>query len=261
MLYETKNSLGDELLKTETNTDFNFPMHLHGSFEFITATEGELCVSVDGCDYKLGVGDALLIFPNQVHDIKTESHSSHFLCIFSQKLVQGYSDIYRSKLPRSNLFTPEVHTVESLMRLCTGNISKLHAKGILYSLCAQFDDGAEYREKDAEPDGLLEKIFSFVESSYNGDCSLEALSAHTSYHYVYLSRYFKSSTGISFTDYVNRYRINEAGYMLKNRAQSVLRIAYDCGFDSLRSFNRNFKKIMNMTPIEYRNARILTKGE
>ena len=103
MLYEAKNSFDTDLCKIETGVDFSFPKHLHSSFEFITATEGELVVSVDNEDYLLKSGDALLIFPHQVHSLKSCVHSRHFLCIFSPKLVSAYSGIYTSKLPISNL--------------------------------------------------------------------------------------------------------------------------------------------------------------
>lgn len=125
-------------------------------------------------------------------------------------------------------------------------------KGLLYSLCSEFGTSVSYHEREKTKENLLVKIFEFVENNYNKDCSLEALSAYTAYHSVYLSRYFKQCTGLTFTEHVNQYRIHEACYILKNSQQKILKIAYDCGFDSLRSFNRNFKKIIGMTPNEYR---------
>ena len=138
--------------------------------------------------------------------------------------------------------------------LRTDTTSTMKIKGALYTLCGEFDTTAEYRERIGYQSGLLEKIFGFVESSYSTNCTLEALSEHTSYHYVYLSRYFKKCTGLSFTDYVIRYRVNEAEYILKNSSQSVLKIAMDRGFDSLRSFNRNFKRVTGQSPLEYRKS-------
>ena len=253
MLYEAKNSFDTDLFKIETGSDFSFPKHLHSSFEFITVTEGEMTVSVDGADYVLTSGKAMLLFPNQVHSLRSDKHSRHFLCIFSPKLVSAYNGIYMSKLPRNNLFTPSDNVMSTMLALPDlANVSKLRLKGALYSLCADFDAMAEYKEHNVHTLGLLEKIFAFVESEYGKDCSLDALSAATSYHYVYLSRYFKKCIGLSFTEYVNIYRVNEACYLLKNGSQSILEVAMTCGFDSLRSFNRNFKKTMLQTPAQYR---------
>ena len=253
MIYESNNSLYADLCKFEENSNFSFPMHLHDSFEFITVTDGEMKVTVESECYTLHRGEGVLVFPNQVHSLSTEESSSHFLCIFSPKLVHAYSSVYSSLVPKSSKFIPDNHTLDRLLALATGEFGALHLKGVLYSLCAEFDDGAEYVSRTEADDGLLKQIFLFVEREYARDCSLQSLAEHTRYHYVYLSRYFKKCTGISFTEYVVRYRINEACYMLKNGAESVLRTAYDSGFDSLRSFNRNFKRIVGKTPMEYRS--------
>lgn len=251
MFYQWQNSLNADALKLETGFDFQFPAHLHSSFEFIAVTEGEMIVTVDGCPYTLRSDNALLIFPNQVHDFFTPTHSRHFLCIFSPTLVQAYSPVFLSKVPRCNAFTPDPFYVRQLMNLCEQD-SILKIKGILYALCGTFDANAEYENGQKDRHALLSDIFRFVAQNYNKDCSLAALSAATSYHYVYLSKYFSRCTGSSFSDYVTRYRINEACYLLQNTEHGILKIAFDCGFDALRSFNRNFKRIIGMTPREYR---------
>lgn len=251
MFYESHNSLYNDLLKIETGEDFSFPPHLHSSFEFVTVTEGKMLVNIDKKQYFLESGEALLIFPNQMHSLSTDEHSRHLLCIFSPKLVQAYSNTFLTKRPKNHKFYPSKFYIDKLSSFVyRGN--SLKAKGILYSLCDEFDSSAEYEEHDSEKENLLLKIFQFVEANYNKACSLEALSENTSYHSVYLSRYFKRCTGLSYTDYVNRYRVNEAGYILKNSSMNILQIAYDCGFDSLRTFNRNFKSIMGVSPSEYR---------
>lgn len=253
MFYQTHSSLLADGLKLENGIDFSFPMHLHSSFELIVVTEGEMLVTVDGTTYSLCQEDALLIFPNQVHELKTQEHSCHFLCIFSPKLVQAYSKQFIGKVPLNNKFRPDFHFVERLASLKNTD-SIMSVKGALYSLCGEFDTGAEYINKISGDNDLLSDIFKFVETNYSSDCSLDALSHYTSYHYVYLSKYFKKCTGISFTEYVNRYRISEACYLLLNFSRTILQTAYDCGFDSLRSFNRNFKSIMGITPSEYQNG-------
>ena len=252
MFYQSQNSLYSDLIKIETGNDFNFPPHLHSSFEFITVSNGEMTVTVDKKQYELKAGESILIFPNQLHSFSTKEHSSHLLCIFATKLVQGYSNIFLSKRPIDHRFFPDRFYIDKLYNTEILKDS-LKAKGVLYSLCAEFDSNAVYEDKSNEKEDLLLKIFQFVEQNYNRSCSLEALSEHISYHSVYLSRYFKQCTGLTYTDYVNRYRVNEAGYILKNSDSTILRIAYECGFDSLRSFNRNFKKIMGMTPVEFKN--------
>lgn len=254
MFYQSQHSLDADILKTEQESDFSFPIHLHNSFELITLTEGEMEVTVDRRTYLLRAGDACLIFPNQTHALRTLSHSRHFLCIFSQKYVQAYTKSVLQKIPTDNLFRPDPHDVDKLISGVAED-GLFAAKGVLYSLCATFHKGRDYTERKSDETDLLYKIFHFVEEGFHRKCTLQSLADGTAYHYVYLSKYFKQCTGISFTEYVNRYRINEACYLLKNAEQSILQTALDCGFESLRSFNRNFRDVIGMTPSEYRKKR------
>lgn len=253
MFYESANSMRANLWKTESGNDFSFPLHIHSSFEWITVTEGEMQVTVEQRVYRLHAGDSVLVFPNQAHAMQSDAHSRHFLCIFSQKLVQAYSKSTAGRIPQSNLFSPDPFYINALLNVDAKGCSEIQIKGMLYSLCGEFDAQATYEDRGRGVDGLLEEIFQFVEQNHSKDCSLSALSVHTGYHYVYLSQYFKQATGLSYTDYVIRYRVNEASYLLKNTSQTVLQTAYDCGFESLRSFNRNFKRVTALTPQEYRD--------
>ena len=132
------------------------------------------------------------------------------------------------------------------------NASVIEKKGIFYSLCAEFDNSAVYVERKSDDKNLLYKIFKFVELNYNGDCSLHSLSESTGFSYSYLSRYFKKIVGVSLNDYINQYRISNACYLLDNTYCSVLQCAMDCGYKSLRSFNRNFMELLSVSPMQYR---------
>jgi AraC-like DNA-binding protein len=252
MLYQSQHSLDSDHFKIEKGKDFSFPPHLHESFELIAIKSGEMTVDIEKRRYFLRTGEALLVFPNQLHALYTEKTSEHILCIFSPHLVKAYGNIFTNQSPKNNFFIP---TPFYLSRLDDFGASEnlLGIKGLLYSLCDEFNASAEYTDKRGDSYGLLPKIFKYVEENYKGDCSVSSLAADISYHEVYLSRYFKKHTGLTFSEYVNRYRVNEGAYILKNSQKKIVDVAYECGFESLRSFNRNFKAIVGKTPNQYRN--------
>lgn len=68
----------------------------------------------------------------------------------------------------------------------------------------------------------------------------------------YLSQTLNEKLDMSFFDYVNQHRIEQACEQLKSSQESVLNIAMEVGFNSKSSFYTAFKKSMNMTPSEYR---------
>ena len=68
----------------------------------------------------------------------------------------------------------------------------------------------------------------------------------------YFCKMFKKVTGINFTDYLSRVRIERAQNLLLNPNLRVSEIAFEVGFQSLTHFNRVFKKITGQSPTDYR---------
>ena len=66
------------------------------------------------------------------------------------------------------------------------------------------------------------------------------------------SRFFRRSTGNSFTDFVNRVRVNSACHLLMQTDHYVTHICYEVGFNNVANFNRRFLEIKGMTPSEFR---------
>ncbi len=245
MLYELKHPIISDYFKIEKGHNYNFPPHIHRHFEFIAVTDGELTVTVGQREYVLSKRRALLIFPNQIHALVSKKENSHILCIFSPELVKAFSKNVSSKLPTDNSFEVSEFYVDRLKR---GDFDTIDAKGFLYSVCGEFAKDAKYIDTERQSTDLLLRILAFVEENRNGECTLKKLSESISYDYAYLSKYFKRTVGISFCDYVNAYRLGDACYLLKNTTKPITDIALECGYKSIRSFNRNFKQSFGVTP-------------
>lgn len=254
MLYQFNHSGMHQYFCKEYGEDFNFPMHLHQSYEFITVLSGETSVLVGGKEYTIQKGEGILVFPNQLHSIGGE-HCRHMLCIFSGDLVKAFSTTASGKIPANNKFLLPENLIREIDEL-REDATLLEKKGTLYLVCAQFDKSAEYEENQQDDEGLLGKIFKFIENNYAKDCSLEKICNETGYSYSYISRYFKKATGVSVNTYINQYRISNSCYLLSNTNKSVLECAMECGYETLRSFNRNFMEYTGKTPTEYRKIRV-----
>ncbi|WP_372527973.1 AraC family transcriptional regulator [Piscinibacter sp.] len=66
------------------------------------------------------------------------------------------------------------------------------------------------------------------------------------------SRFFRRATGNTFTDFVNRVRVNRACQLLMETDRQVTHICYEVGFNNVANFNRRFLEIKGMTPTEFR---------
>ena len=250
MFYQHRHFGTSEYFCKEYGRNFNFPNHLHRSFELISVNSGSMTVVIDGERYILEKGETVLIFPNQLHSLES-SECEHVLIIFSPEIVAAYYNRHTGDVPTSNKISLPKYLIDEI-DVVGESASTVRKKALLYSVCAAFDEQAEYRKGRSTDHELIHLIFEYIEKNYTKECSLGGLHNALGYSESYLSRYFSNSTGISFVSFVNRYRINRACYLLKNANISILECAMDCGYSSLRSFNRNFLMYVGMTPREYR---------
>jgi YesN/AraC family two-component response regulator len=103
---------------------------------------------------------------------------------------------------------------------------------------------ARFRIREAE---------AHIRDRYAEDISLPALAAHFGFNPSYFSRLFAGHTGMHLIEYLNRVRVQKACVFLKRSAMSIVEIAFSVGYNNLSHFNRYFKRIMGMSPREYRN--------
>jgi AraC-like DNA-binding protein len=66
--------------------------------------------------------------------------------------------------------------------------------------------------------------------------------------------FFKTHYRITFVEYLNIVRIGHACKLLGDKNKTIVGVAYECGFNNLANFNRQFKKIKQLTPSEYRKT-------
>ena len=97
----------------------------------------------------------------------------------------------------------------------------------------------------------MELIYNHVLKHYQRDIPLEEISGLINLTPPSFCRYFKLRTNKAFSSFVNEMRIGSASKLLIENNLSISQICYESGFNHLSNFNRQFKKIKNMTPSEY----------
>jgi AraC-like DNA-binding protein len=107
------------------------------------------------------------------------------------------------------------------------------------------------QNENCEPP-MITRAKEFIQKNQSEDLSLEQVAKAVNTSTFYFCKMFKKATGINFTDYLSRVRIEKAKNLLLNPNLRVSEIAYEVGFQSLTHFNRVFKKIVGQSPTEYR---------
>jgi YesN/AraC family two-component response regulator len=107
------------------------------------------------------------------------------------------------------------------------------------------------QQKSVEPP-VITKAKEFIASHQTEDLTLSQVAKAVNTSTFYFCKMFKKVTGLNFTDYVSRLRVERARNLLLNKNLRVSEIAYEVGFQSLTHFNRVFKRILGVSPTQYR---------
>lgn len=107
------------------------------------------------------------------------------------------------------------------------------------------------QHQTAEPPNIT-RARQFIETHYQEDVSLTSAAQNVGLSTFYLCKQFRTVTGVSFTHYVSRVRVEQAKQLLLNLNHRVSEIAFSVGCQSLSQFNRIFKKITGYSPTEFR---------
>jgi transcriptional regulator GlxA family with amidase domain len=105
----------------------------------------------------------------------------------------------------------------------------------------------------------LNKVIDFIHQNLNRNIKLREIAALSCMTEPSFSRWFKKAMDCNFIHYVGKCRIEQASRMLVVSDRKVGLIAEDCGFDSLSSFNRAFKKFKGCSPMQFRKLASMTK--
>ncbi len=103
-----------------------------------------------------------------------------------------------------------------------------------------------------ETEKKLKTVCDFIKENFHEDLTRDGLAAAVDINSDHFSRVFNQYSGKKLNDYVNELRIEKAKILLSQTDENITRIAHDVGFESLRTFNRVFRKMTSMTPGEFR---------
>lgn len=258
MFFETKRSVDKNYIYTQEDDNLNFISHVHNSYEFITVTEGELECSVYHNSYLLKPGKGMLILPNHVHGYKTAELSHSFLCVFSADYVIGFYNEVKNGAWGGGAGVFSIFDFEDkgeIALLKNRKANKFLLKSVLYSICGRAYDTMSTLSDTGKDEELTIKLLYYIQQNYHKQISLKQMAGDLGYNYTYLSNIFNKIFGCGFSKFVNYFRTSNAAELLNTTSNSMVEISNACGFESIRSFNEQFKQDYGVTPTEYRARR------
>ena len=99
----------------------------------------------------------------------------------------------------------------------------------------------------------IDAVYNFIGDNFKEHISLDEIADVVSMTVPAFCRYFKKTTGKTFTKLVNQYRIVHATKLLSESTMSITDICYECGFNNFSHFNKSFKEFTGKSASQYRN--------
>ncbi len=97
----------------------------------------------------------------------------------------------------------------------------------------------------------MQKALQYIMQNFQKEIQIKDLLEVTNMSYASFYNYFKRNYKVPFKEYLLDIRINYACKLLKDEALNISEIAYNCGFENLSNFNRQFRRLKSMTPSQY----------
>ncbi len=281
-LHETKEHGGREfpfnIYPCSIPVDFpRVQVHWHEEMEIVSIRRGRGEVTVDKEPVQAGPGEAVVIFPGQLHGIGR----------LGEAALEYENIIFRPEMLMSG--PGDLCTLEFLMPMAGGRAPRpVHMKpgtpgyegfsgclAALDALCAQRPYGYQMgvkgtlfgmlgallqvwkpgeRAKNGRSRERIKHLLEYVEAHYGERITVEDAAGLCFYSNSHFMKYFKQYMGLSFVEYLNGYRLFKAAGFLLQSTDRVTEIAQGCGFDNVSYFNRLFRQRYGCTPGEYRAA-------
>ncbi len=259
--------------KDEPNTKPSW--HYHPEIELVYIAKGSGKIHIGQHLSYFSNGALLLIGPNLPHlgfidrmSVNEEEIITQFRLDFLGPKFFDSDEMQKIKqmLGRSNSgIRFEDHLLPYIGNKLNEIIEMLPFNRLIYliKLLQEMAEHDEYELLNAESHYLIsnqqdndrmDQIFKYVRNNFDKEISLESIAEKVNMTVPAFCRYFKKSTHKTFIEYVNNFRIVHSTKLIFEGQLSLTEILIECGFNSQSHFIKQFKKITNQTPSEYRKG-------
>lgn len=266
---------------------FSSGSEAHNFWEIVFAAKESLVCMADGREIILEEGEALFHKPNEHHALSANGRKdpevlvvsfeckSEAMRFFEEKKVRPderclhlfYSvfeegertfDIAESDPDRQKMELLPAPTLggEQLIK----NYLELFLINLMRSLTETEQGNPVFLEKSELQSRLVSSILRMMDENLSGALRVEDIAKQTNYSRAYVFREFKRATGKSIIAYYNERRVRRAAELLLSSSLSVREIAERFGFDTPNYFSKTFKRILGVTPSEYKKSRMSARA-
>ena len=248
-------------IRVGTSRNPGYSEHFHNYVEFIYLLEGNYSIKIDGTLHYLSKGDFVVLFPYQLHELISTTGDNHELvCVASPDVFDEYNDVIKNSICTSSVIKSDRLSEECKFLL--NWIANTHSsmqdvfrlrKMLLCLIFREITLSCELVARSELNMTSIQRILKYCDENYLSDSiSLDTISKSLGINRHHISHLISDNLNVNFSTYISELRINHACKLLDTTNMSITSISMECGFGSIRNFNRIFMKIKSTTPGEYK---------
>ncbi len=259
-----------------------YPLHWHPAVEIIIPLIGDYQLTIQNHEIHLDPGEILWISPGVLHTIaEPEAGGQRLILLFEPTIMQQFEDLsilmpflapYK-KISQENFATVHQQLQDILRNILSIEYESSPLKNVeIYTELIRFTaklgnvvlerfkqqnelhNSADTQEESLTQAnvGVIYECCQYIRTNSRKDLTLDHLAQKAGFSKFYFSRLFKDLAGMSFIDYLKSCRIRDVELLLADPEISITDAAITAGFNSLSTFNRVFKEMKKITPLEFR---------
>jgi len=251
----------------------DYEQHFHSAVEVILPLKGEVLVEAEDVEYHVRADELLILPAGCSHSLHMGEGSERELILYEMNGVFTLKEfaalrqmlskpIYLTRaqdctarvreiffelieVHRSNAMLRNMHNYALLLK-----IYALLGESYLITSATAAERNSLHRQLSGED--AFNRALDHLNCSFMDDMTLDALAAYAGFSRYTLSRMFRQHTGLTFTQYLSKRRVDMAMELLSSTKIPVTQVALQCGFNSIATFNRVFREVKGCTPTQYR---------
>ena len=266
--YESYESLTDKLPFTlyvnleRVPNNCSKEQNWHDNLEIQLCTEGKGTVLLNGEKYNIKKNDIVVVNSNVIHYTATENSLTYSCLIVSTDWCRRMGIDFEglSYTPIINDTTLQNYFCELISIYSTHNTNMRVAKVnqvLLKMLIYLTENYSSQKNSPPAENRHFEKVketVTFIQQNYNRKITLDEISKVVLYDKFALCKIFKTLTGQTITENLNRYRSLRAIDLL-SEGYTISETAFMCGFNNLSFFTKTFKKYVGKNPSNYKKKK------
>ena len=231
-------------------------IHINAELEAVFVKKGRVRVYTGNGSFDILENQITVIPPYRLHGFEKYENTESKVYMFSNQSASEFFALCKNKEIKNRTVTLDVDIVryvESTTDKFLKNVSPFYEKSLLYAFLSEFTRDNSFTQMSFDAFNV-NRIIEHIYLNSTGELTAKSVAEDFAISESALNEMLVNYIGFGFKEFLDVLRIETAVGLLHKKENNISQIAYESGFDTLRTFNRVFLRVTGCTPSQYRKT-------